>query len=138
MSNQLTSADHQGLQFKRLGIRQRARLRFERLREPVKDTGVDLVRLRQDPSPLGEITHLARVDDGHRNARRPQRPGHEELVTAGRFHHDKSRLLPVLRQSRDQAVDPAPVVRLLPQLACVLAHAPSDIERRLGHIEYLR
>jgi hypothetical protein len=57
--------------------------------EEGQHSGIDPVGLGQPPQGAGEVPHLARIDDGHREAGRRERGGDRRFVASGRFEHDE-------------------------------------------------
>ena len=55
------------------------------------DRGVDRVGLRQPANRAGELTHLARVDDCHRQAGFNQRGGNHAFIAAASLVHNQAR-----------------------------------------------
>jgi hypothetical protein len=71
-------------------IRQWPGRRAHRLGEVGDHSGVDRIGLGQPADGAGELAHLTRIDDGHRQTGFDERGGNHALITAARLEHDQA------------------------------------------------
>ena len=92
--------------------------------------GIDPIGLGQAAQRPSEVTHLARIDDRHRQARRGERSRQGRFIPPGCLeHHEGDRLRLTLRDQNGQA---AGIGR---ELAAEAGRLTGELHGGLGHIE---
>src|SRR5204863_3334898 len=128
--DQLPPALEQRGEFLGLGVGQGAGRRPEDLGELCEQLGIEPVGLGQEARGAGEIAHLPRVHDRHRQRGGREGPRHGDFPAARRFQDDQCGCEPA--QSRDECTQTGFLMSDRPALA---TGAHRDIQLLLRHID---
>jgi hypothetical protein len=129
--DQLPPARHDGLQIGLLTVGERPHRGLDPGGKLGEHASIDAVGFFQPAEGLGEVAHLPRIDDRHREPGGRERTRGPRFIAPGSFEHNDSRLKRA--HPLDQRGPPVLVVGRLPPRGQI--GRPGDIQRGLRHVD---